>query len=1046
MRFIITLIFFLSLYQKGLAQIYTFNRFGEKEGLTHLQVNCINQQANGNMFFGTDDGLFEYDGFEFVQFDTSNFLSENYIKCLTIGKDSSVWCGHLQNGLSAFKNKQIAYRKSKLFSGLRISNIIWENKSLAWILTQGDGIVSLNNGKVKKYDKLPEASFNSGLLKSNDLLLGHSNGLVVYRKNNLSLSDSYSVDSLDGVQINELIESGDKVFVATEGKGIYGLKLLKGRWEVFLHIQDKLQSKQNNIKCIYFDKQDNLWVSIYGEGLRVLTFSNKQFVDYDVQIVNEKNGLSEKYINSIFQDNQNNLWLATNGEGLLELTNENFTFYSSAFEGRIGNISSITINKKNEIYFSNSLDGFKLNIQNSVSDRIERTKAKARILFSSFDGNVWYANLDRGCGYINPKGNVTEVNLPNGQPIPYVTCFASDGNRLIYIGTNEGLVVYDVKTAEVKYLTSNEGLVHNVIKTLCFASDGKLWFGCEGAAPFNYYKGEFTLYKDIHGLKSFHVNAICEDIKHNIWIATNGDGIFCFDGKMFKHYTMKNGLNSNFCYGVVSDNKSNVWVSHSKGFSLKCESWNDFKYYYPFSFDEDVVSNANLMVRDIKGAIWMGTNKGLLRHGVQTSELLNVNPILNITSVEIDGKVIDNSKSIDLEYGSYSFKVSYSSPEFNAPTQIMYKYILQGYDKSEYIVDYKVRSAFYPKLEDGDYVFTIMAKSKDGFWSKIAGIVNIHIEKPFWKKWWPYALLFIVLIFSVLTYVNWRTKQLKLESARLEMIVEERTVELNQKNLDLERASIELERKNKDVTDSINYAKRIQQAILPKKIYKEIKHDDLFIFNQPREIVSGDFYWYTQQGNYFFIACVDCTGHGVPGAFMSMIGTTLLNKIVIDQKIQDTAKILKAMDESIVDSLNQADGQNQDGMDLSLLKIDLKNLEVQFSSAKRPIFLYRKSELIEFKGDSSSIGGAADDSSKIFTSNTIAVERNDMFYLFTDGFTDQFGGPNNRRFLTKNLKTLLESVCNLPVSEQNQKISTTFAEWKKSSKQTDDVLLIGIKI
>ena len=257
-----------------------------------------------------------------------------------------------------------------------------------------------------------------------------------------------------------------------------------------------------------------------------------------------------------------------------------------------------------------------------------------------------------------------------------------------------------------------------------------------------------------------------------------------------------------------------------------------------------------------------------------------------------------------------------------------------------------------------------------------------------------------------------------------------------------------IEQKNKDVTDSINYAKGIQQAILSDKKELTKVFPDSFILFRPKDIVSGDFYWFSIKGNRVLLAAADCTGHGVPGALMSMIGNTFFNEIANEKGVTDPAEILNEVREHVIKILKPQESVNQskDGMDVALCNIDLATLNMQFAGAFNGAWLIREKNLIEITGDKFPIGVHAGGESKPFTRKEMQLQKGDSLYLFTDGFADQFGGPKGKKFKYKQLADLLISFSERPMEEQKEMLKNTFDEWKGSLEQVDDLLVMGVRV
>lgn len=259
------------------------------------------------------------------------------------------------------------------------------------------------------------------------------------------------------------------------------------------------------------------------------------------------------------------------------------------------------------------------------------------------------------------------------------------------------------------------------------------------------------------------------------------------------------------------------------------------------------------------------------------------------------------------------------------------------------------------------------------------------------------------------------------------------------------RYTKDIERKNRLITDSINYASRIQNAILPTDKHLSDILNDYFILFRPKDIVSGDFYWAGKVNDKVLIISADCTGHGVPGAFMSMFGVAFLNEIIGRENISIPAMILSRLREMIIQSLGQDSGtENKDGMEMTVISIDYNQNIIHFAGTQNPIYLVRDKELIETKCDKIpvSIHPWMND----FTNQTMEIKKNDRLYLFSDGYADQFGGPGNRKFMYKSFKQLILENTEKPMKEQKAILGQVFDEWKGDHDQTDDVLLIGIKI
>ena len=321
------------------------------------------------------------------------------------------------------------------------------------------------------------------------------------------------------------------------------------------------------------------------------------------------------------------------------------------------------------------------------------------------------------------------------------------------------------------------------------------------------------------------------------------------------------------------------------------------------------------------------------------------------------------------------------------------------------------------------------------------------------------AIILLLLVIAFFIFNRRNRKQNKLLGEKVteinrknEMLEESKNI-LDRKNAQLKNQQQELERQHTKITDSIRYALTIQESILPAQEFIAEAFQDYFILYKPKDIVAGDFYWFAQKGGNAIISAIDCTGHGVPGGFMTMIGNTLLNQIVKEDNITDPKEILTQLNVKVKETLKEQvkdEGRDGDGMDLGLINFDMDNHLATFCGAKTPLFYVKSKdkELAYIKGTNISIGSTLSRKKKEFSSHAINFEKGDIFYLASDGFQDQLGGPSGgkQKFLKKKFISLIEEVSVLPMEEQAQKFEDALAGWQGESDQTDDIVILGLKV
>ncbi|MBL4656156.1 MAG: SpoIIE family protein phosphatase, partial [Bacteroidia bacterium] len=322
---------------------------------------------------------------------------------------------------------------------------------------------------------------------------------------------------------------------------------------------------------------------------------------------------------------------------------------------------------------------------------------------------------------------------------------------------------------------------------------------------------------------------------------------------------------------------------------------------------------------------------------------------------------------------------------------------------------------------------------------------SFTISPPWYRTTFAYIGYLIFFISIIYGAIRYNVRRLEQANKRLQVMIDEATVEIRDQKEDLEE-------KSKDILASIRYAKKIQDTILPMSELIEESLPDSFVLFKPKDIVSGDFYWFSnQRKNKILISVVDCTGHGVPGAFMSVIGNTLLNEIVNGKGIDQPAEILNNLHVGVRTSLKQDEyqeaGSTRDGMDLAICSIEVGEKPViEYAGAYRPLIHIRGEVLTDIKPDKMPIGGEQLEAKRIFTNNVVDIEKGDSIYMFSDGYVDQFGGVKGKKFMTARFKKFLIEIRDKTMREQKEILTDEIEKWMGDvHEQIDDICLIGIR-
>ena len=709
-------------------------------------------------------------------------------------------------------------------------------------------------------------------------------------------------------------------------------------------------------------------------------------------------------------------------------------------------------------------------------------------------GNLWFGTNGGGVSKYDGK-SFTHFTEKEGLSNNVVCSILEDKSGNLWFGTNGGGVSkYDGKS--FTHFTEKEGLSNNDVRSILEDKSGNLWFGTYGGGVSKYDGKSFTHFTEKEGLSNNVVRSILEDKSGNLWFGTNGGGVSKYDGKSFTHFTEKEGLSNNVVLSILEDKSGNLWFGTRFGLSklsvgklveinekVKSNSVKEEDIFFKNYTYEDgflgIGCNGNSICEAKDGAIWIGANDRLtVYHPAVAGEIADTSaPNIQLTSVELFNENVawvnlekkkDSTLTLGNGVGISNFEFDgvtkwYSLPEhlslaynnnyltFNfigvtmsQPKKVKYQYKLEGIDENWSALTNR-NEAPYGNLPSGNYTFKVKAMNSEGYWSNEFNY-SFVIRPPWWQTWWFRSLVVLLVIGSVWYYIKSREKKLQREKEVLEEKVALRTVQLAEKTKLAEEQKTIAEEHQKEIIDSINYAERIQRSFMATKELLDGNLNDYFVFFKPKDIVSGDFYWASKLNNgYFALATADSTGHGVPGAIMSLLNVTSLEKAI--ETLSKPSEILNATRKIIIERLKKdgsAEG-GKDGMDASLTVYDFKNKKLIIAAANNPVWIVRGTETIEIKPDKMPVG-KHDKDTVSFTQKEVDLQTGDVIYTLTDGFPDQFGGEKGKKFMSKNLRELLSANAHLPMKEQKAILEITFTTWIGNLDQVDDVCLIGVRV
>ncbi len=1046
-KFSIGLILFL-LPTFLLAQKYSFKNFSIEQGLPQAYIYSMFQNPEGFITVSTGKGNVLFNGATFNALASPNLASEDFVTTSFLDQSGNTWYGCFSGNIYACigtKETKLVYKASSV-----ITHFCENNAGNIIATTRNSGLLLLDNTKFTCEEVCSECKsslLNSAIFISrNSVLVGSSSGMFIY---SLSAKKIQSTSLLSDFEINCMSRnaSQNRIWIGTKEKGVFEVSFDENmNFKLLGNISTEEGLSSNNVQSILQDETKILWIGTLEGGINKVDLGNKN----QVRFFAEEDGLTRDYVKNILLDNEGNIWLGTYGSGLFRLDIDPFELITTKNGLPDNYISSIASDKEGNFWFGTNFGICQLNFETQASKLYSQEKGlvsnKVTTLFlEEAHARLWVGTADKGICVIDlTNGNITNFNHQPNLDGDYINAINSDKFGTIWISTTLS-GVYKFDGAFTQYSTKN-GLSHNYVYQSYGDNSGKVWFATH-AGSLNYYeKGKIQELNSNIGISIYDFNSFCEDKNGNIWTATFGNGFANLTISPKVIITSKQGLISNYCYGIICDRDNNLWVTQ-KNYLTK---FNPIRQNIKIFSDKDLFGdnqfNINATHLDKEGNVWLGTAKGAVKYlySIYNTNKIEAKP--SITHFRVFNENKDLSTYLTLPYNSYSVSFEFEALSFKKSEEVLFKYMLLGRD-NDWSIASSAKFVNFSNLADGNYTFKLLACNNDGLWNSEPVKLSFTVNPPLYKSWWFWALIVVALIVTVAVYVNLRAKQLKHQRDELQRMVDNKTKELSQEKSLVESQNKIIRAKNKDIQDSINYAQKIQDAILPD--INELKKNlaDVFILYQPREVVSGDFYWYTHVDNSMIMVAADCTGHGVPGALMSMIGNALLREIILLNQIYNPAKILYALDEGIISTLNQggAEKERKDGMAISICKIIPSKNEISFASSQQSLIHIGKRGTQEIKGEFFSIGDY-EVKDKKFENHTFSYEKEEMIYLFSDGYLDQFGGSDNRKFMKKRFIDLLQEISHLEGAFQKAALEKNLAAWKGDKNQTDDVMVIGIRL
>ncbi len=1048
-------------------------------GLPDNVITCIftTPDSSKQLWIGTaDHGLCMYDPvfdrFNVFEHSGDNSLVNNKVTCIT-GNSQVIWIG-TEGGISRFEPEQNKWTnltaKNSAFEAGRANVLLLDLNGNLWVGTPV-GLYRIDTASLRinfyGMDKgLPSANVLSlAVAPTGNVWVGTDDGLVMFDE----MRDTFIVYSglrnLPDREINTLLFDHQGIlWIGTENSGLLRYDFQNNVLDVYtFDPTDPSSLSVNTVLSIYEDSHHILWVGTSLGGVDKWNRAAQSLLVFRHNPYNE-HSLSSNLVRTIYQDRDGVIWIGTVDKGV-----------NKWIEGKHKFIHVVHI----------------------PGDPYSIPQNHIRAIFQDSQKRFWIGTADSGLAIINPQTlRVKKLFIHTSDPFS-LSCnkiwkITQDRvGRLIIATYGGGLNILSGNEIKFHKISKKQGLSSDSCTTVFVDSKNNLWVGTIDGLNLIDTSGKIKIFKfngQPWSICNNRIYDIIQDQNGQIWVGTKGGLAHYLGNGKFENYTVKNSdLPNNVIMGILEDSRHNLWMTTNRGL---CRFDPQTKQVKVYDVRDGLQSNEFLVGSVFKTRDGMFLIGGINGFNAFYPEKIRVNH--NIPYVVITGFMVSNQpfqtdtnitekKQIILNHRQNDLTFSYVAIDYILPEKNQYAYKLEPYDK-DWIYSKYQRSARYTNLPPGKYVFRVKGSNNDGIWNEQGTSINIIIKPAFWQTLWFKVLVVIAVLGSVAFGFWLRMRILQKQKEYLEAEVARQTREIRDKNEEImrqnqiliqqkeeiiaQRDEIQrqkeiavaqrdlIARQKKEIEDSIEYAKNIQTAVLPDMEQLRELFEHFFIFFRPRDIVSGDFYWAAEKDGLKIAVAADCTGHGVPGAFMSMLGISFLNKIVNEKGITEPDKILERLRSNVINALKESvEGERKDGMDITVVVIDRQSKILEFAGAHNPLYLVRSEEIIEYKADKMPV--AIYDYMEPFHKEVIHYLEGDMIYMFSDGYADQFGGPKSKKFKSKNLKKLFLKIAQLSMSEQKDYLEQTLERWMSYPDpltgadhhfQVDDILVFGIRL
>jgi serine phosphatase RsbU (regulator of sigma subunit) len=1024
--FLPIIIVFALASSKPVSSNYAQEEIRPSKDLPITEITKVSFGAHGLMWLGTNNGLYFYDGYNYKLF--SSILFDNTVlmndHIFDIAQDD------LENLflLTGYGIEQYSPSIMQSKPLLELSDVDSINFFLYSRATSD--IVFSNNRAIKRYNLEKNVLetvcvFKDSSNKIKPILIGatlwYIEGLQLLSYN--LLNNTASEVSLPEVMESCFIEYIDEnhLAVAINNK-LFQFIIPSKKFESLGVTEDRvlmLSEIRNNRVLIATTK--GIFLHEIGSS-----FSNET-------LLKSLNGAS---VRSLSLDTKGLAWISTN-RGIFKINPDSKSFrYIPLSRGRI------KYPFESSVVFESAKTGY-----------VYQKKNNAFIFYDALEGNETVLNIssikaacrkDDNLFLAHDKG-ISQFNLITKNQKLLMDSLAVNSIRIfndtVWFAGSNGLYYLDDNKLKLRCKVQvNDFFIKDYIVYI---------FNNDGFSKLNNHSCSITslISQELHKT-IVNVNDILESYDGKIWIATNR-GLFQFEPDSINpiNHQWKLHYNRSVYSLIEAAELPEVWYSTDRGLGVINYISDTRSLFSTIDgvkqtgyFQRGTFLDKNNHINFITEKELLSFSPEILRRQEAPEEII-ISTARFVSNQQDYEKHFYNPDTVILGPDIRYFTLELTTLDYYAPNNVIFEYSLTTKDEPFLWRNLNNSNELsIGRLNPGKYKLLIKATNGHGFETSTYRNITVLVKAPLLQTRWAYFLYLVSIVVMVILLIRIRTRTLR----RINREYKEKERIAKKIELQAEELSV----KNKNITDSINYARRIQLAMMPSiKLFSSV-FPDSFVLHIPKDIVSGDFYWINQVGKKTFFSAVDCTGHGVPGAFMSIIGVELFRRITEIEGISTPADVLNSLSRNFERVFGDVDEMKlRDGMDLAFCTLNEDHTLLEFAGAFNPLYIVRNSSIMEIKGDRHSVGVYDDDDLvRSFNNHVIPLQDGDTIYIFTDGFADQFGGPEGKKYKYRRFRHLLLALHQLPLEKQKEFLRKSILEWKGDLDQVDDILVMGLKI